>query len=475
MWTGTAKLCMQGLLLAVSVVLARLLSPDDFGIVGMAGLVTVAIGMVNDRGLGTALVQRKDLPDDYAHSLFWGGLGFGVLFFALFAVGSIPIAYFFHEPILRHVITVQALGFILGSLGMVQKSLLIREMEFKRLSIIEMAAVLISAAVSLSMACLGFGVWSLVALVLVRDLFITLLLWTHTSWKPRPHFRWSEFTDLFRFSAQVLANDIALYVITNTDVTIIGRILGSTLLGYYNWSLNLIKLPITRLSGIVSRVTFPAFSLLQDDLDKFKKGYLKSIRLVSALTFPILAGLALYSGEFIRVFLGDQWLPIQLPLIILTPMGMLKSVGTLKGSVLMAVGRPDIELKWNIFYFVPLVIVLLIGTRFGLVGVSAAFTILYVITFPVIQHITNRQMRVRMTEFLSVLIPASVATGIMVGSGLFYQYGTTFLHFSPLLVLIVGIPLGMIVYVGTIWIVDRDIVAEFISFIPGKQKRSRNQ
>lgn len=465
LWTGFAKMSMQAVLFAVTLILARLLSADAFGVISIAAIVGMAVTMVNDRGLGTAIVQRLKLKDSYLSSVFWGGIAFGVLIFLLFLLASFPMAFFFKRAIIQEVVTVMALGFVVGALGIVHKSLLTKSMDFKKLAIIEIAAILVSALTAIGLALVGGGVWSLVALMLGRDVISIPLLWLFCPWRPRFHFCWIEFKELFHFSARVLGNDVATYVISNTDITIIGRILGVTLLGYYSWAMYMIKIPITRLSGIVSKVVFPAFSSLQSDLQKFKKGFLKATTMISVITFPLLAAIGLFSKEIILLFVGEKWLPAQGPLVLLIPMGMLKSVGTIKGSVLMACGRPDIELKWNSVYFVLLVVAVYLGTHYGLLGVAAAFTILYLITFPVIQTITNRQVRVSACEYMQALVPAGAAVVFMTAVVIAFKLFAGSVSLSLWWILIVGALLAVCSYGLVLMLFFRFIFKEFIKLV----------
>jgi len=474
-WTGLAKMSMQGVLFVVTIILARLLTPDDFGIVGMAALVTVAVAMVNDRGLGTAIIQKRDILENQLSSVFWGGLVFAIVLFSISAMASFPVAAFFKKPVVQAVIGVQAFGFIIGAFGIVQKSLLTRDMEFKKLAIMEIASVAVSGCISIVMALLKFGVWSLVVGTLVRDLTGVILVWIYCDWRPKLHFSWPDFKSLFGFSANVLGNDVALYATTNVDITIIGKVLGSAPLGFYSLALNMVKLPVTRLSGIVSKVTFPAFSAVQEDLGRFKNGFTKSLTFISIFTFPLLAGMAVFSREFIEIFLGAKWQAMAAPLIILTPMAMLKSVGTIKGSVLMARGRPEIELWWNIVYLLPLAGVVLLGTRYGIVGVATAFTALYVITFPIIQGITNRQVDLSSREFLAALLPASVPTAVMVVFGLLLKQFAAGLFKSALLPFFIsGVVLSVLVYLACLWLMDKSLFAELWNAVAHQGKQGQN-
>ena len=209
---------------------------------------------------------------------------------------------------------------------------------------------------------------------------------------------------------------------------------------------------------------------MQDDLPAFKKGYLKAVKYISLLTFPILAGLAVFAREFIMVLLGEKWIEMTMPLIILTPMAMLKSVGTIKGSVLMAVGRPDIELKWNLVYLAPLVGVVYWGAQYGLTGVATAFTLLYVITFPIIQQITNNQVDVSMFEFAKAMSESAVATLAMAGAGLAVRHFLQVVsNCGDLAVLLAGIFISALVYLLVVGAVDKSVVKEFKSMFTKSQ------
>jgi O-antigen/teichoic acid export membrane protein len=476
LWTSLAKMSMQVVLFIVTVVLARLLTPDDFGLLGMAAVITVAISIVNDRGLGTVIVQKRTLPDALLSTVFWGGLFFGFALFLLSIFASYPLTGFFKKSEVQQIVIVQGMGFIIGAFGIVQKSLLTREMNFKKLSIMEVASIIASGLVSVSMALLGFGVWSLVIGNLVRDGVGVILVWIFSPWRPRRHFSWSEFKELFAFSANVLGNDVAFYLNTNADITIVGKVLGASALGYYTLALNLVKLPVTRLSGIVSKVTFPAFSSVQNDLETFKRGYAKSMSYISIITFPILVGLGLFAREFILLFFKEKWLDMVAPLIILVPMAMLKSVGTIRGSVLMARGKPQIEFWWNAAYLIPLALAVYAGAQFGLIGVSIAFSGLYLLTFPIIQKITDNQVNLPYKEFFDSIRPATISSILMVAGGLLFKYAAaSFLSLNTLLVFIIGVILTTAIYLGSLWLFSKSLITEIVQMITMHTNSHRQQ
>ncbi|MBN1997984.1 MOP flippase family protein [candidate division KSB1 bacterium] len=475
LWTGVAKLVLQCYLVVVMVILARLLAVKDFGIIGMAPLLTVAISIVNDRGLGSAIVQKKNLDQNHLSSVFWGGIIFSTVLFALSLMLAAPLARFLHEPQLESVISVLAVGFIIGSFAIVQRGLLTREMDFKKLAIIEVFSVSVSGTAAVVMALMGFGVWSLVSNILLKYILDVICFWKFSKWRPLLHFRYREFKEYFTYSGSVMATDSVVYLNNVADISIIEKMLGSELFGFYSMAMNFVKIPITRLSAIVAKVVFPAFSQVQNDMLKFKNGYLKATGLISVITFPVLAGMALLAREFIIVFFTEKWLPMATPLILLTPMAILKSVGTIRGPVFKACGRPDILFKWNVAYFILLVAAVYWGTRYGLTGVAACYTGLYVITFPIIQKITNRQVNVKDREYYRVISTSFVASALMLGVGLvtkvilkhFFKSHVMVVLFSCFIVCI-------LVYIGLVFLLDRNIVNEFIEIMI-QRKYKKNQ
>jgi lipopolysaccharide exporter len=266
-----------------------------------------------------------------------------------------------------------------------------------------------------------------------------------------------------------------LYANSNADVLLIGRLLGAAPLGFYSLALNMVKMPVQRLSGVVSKVAFPTFSAVQDDLPRFRTGFLKSIQFISVIIFPLLVGLMVLAPEIIEVLLGEKWLPMVLPLQILCPVGILKSVGTTRGSVLMACGRADIEFKWNLVYLVPLIAVIYFGAQYGLTGVAVGFTALYVLTFPVIQAITNAQIKLRAKEYIAALIPAGAASMLMALSVIvlrFFAY--RIIELNKVIILISGVVCGALIYFIVLCILRRELMQELLGFITKKWQGSVN-
>ncbi len=469
-WTGLAKFSVQGLQFLLTVILARLLVPDDFGVIGMASIVTTAISMVNERGLTAALVQRQQLDERHLSSSFWASLVFGsVLFVGVFLAAPL-VAGFFHKPVVRPVLVVMAFGFIIGAFGLVQKALLTRHLDFRKLAILEIVSVTSSGVVSVVLALLGFGVWSLVWGSVLTQLVQTTLLWIFVPWRPHVLFDWREFKGLLTFGANVLGTNVAVYVNTNVDYVVVGRTLGSEPLGYYTIAFNMVTLPVYRLAGIVSKVAFPTFSRVQHDLARFRQGYLEAIHYISMAIFPLLTGLMIFAPEFVQVVLGPKWLPATVPIQVLSIMALLKSVGTTKGAVLLARGRADIELKWNLAYLGPFVAALIVGTHWGLVGVAVAYVVVYTLAFPIIQGITNRSIALSWRDFFRALAtPFAASLGLAVVSLLWKFWIGPVLAAGPVPLLIGGTLLGSAAYFGLLFKLEKGLLQQVRHLVSQKE------
>ncbi len=475
LWTGVGKMGMQAIQVLVTAVLARVLDKSDYGLANLATLVTSAIIIVNETGLGTAIVMQKEIEKRQLSSVFWGSIGFGSLLFLAFASASPAIARLLKIPAVQPILMVQALGFVIGSFGVVPRALLAKSMHFKQLSMIELSAAALSGLAAISLAFAGLGPWSIIAGVLLRDTAIVVMVWMVSRWRPLYHFVWREFRAVFGFSAQVLANDVALYLNTNSDITIVSRYMGAAAVASYGNLLNLVKLPVSRLSQIVSKVAFPAFASVQDDLALFRRGYVQAIAGISSLTFPMLIGLAIFSREVVTLLFSSKYEDMVQPLIILVPYAMLKSVVTIKGSVLIARRRPGIELAWNVAYMLPFAVAIYYGARYGLVGVACAFTGLYLLTFPIIQSITNRQVNLTNRDFVMALWPAFASALFMLAVGIVFRHIISLFGPMPMLVtLITGVPLLGACYLLFLGIVFRRQSQELRSLWSLVKKSGRN-
>lgn len=459
-WSGTSQIVTQGFQFIVKIILARLLLPDDFGIIGMALIFTTLMQTVNELGLSAAIIQRKDINNTHLSTSFWISIIMGLILCAVTIIASPFIAVFFKKELIQPVISILSIGFILGSFGIVHRTLLVKKIDFKNVAIAEAGAAAFSGIVSVVLALLGFGVWSLVIGSLIGNLGSSVLLWITCSWRPSMIFDLKSFKELFGFGKNVMGSRILDYIESNADYLLIGKFLDANSLGLYTLAYQMAIFPLSKISHIFARVAFPAFSNIQDDNAKLRIYYLKVIKYTSLITFPLLAGLAIIAPEFIPIAIGEKWMPMVLPLQILCILGALNSIGTHVGTILLCKGRPDIQFKWSIFTSIVLPIAILIGVRYGIIGVAIAGTIMSLLLFLIIQNITNSLIDLGLYDFFKVLYSATICSIILVISVLAFQRLSLFLSLQDNISLIISIITGAVFYILAIWIIDSDSIKE---------------
>ena len=413
-WSGISSGSTSLLRLGVLTILARLLAPTDLGLLAAAAFFVDLSIIIHELGLGAAIVQRQEIDDELLSTAFWSNLGMGLFLSLLLTAASPLVAWFYRDPRVQPVLMALSIGFVIMPLGLVHKVQMQKRLDFRRVAIAEVGGVLAMGSVSIVMAWQGRGVWSLVWGSIAQKAAEVVLLWLQQPW--RPAFRWSRaaFRHLFAFGANIVGERIANYLNTNLDNLLVGRLLGGEALGYYSFAFQLMSVPLTRISIQVSRVTFPAFSLVQEDQERLRRGYLATIRFVSLLTFPLIVGLFWTAPELLGLIGGgSKWYPAILPLRIMCLAGMIKPVVSTVGSVLKAKGRPDIGFRFNVVTLAVTLVALLIGARFGIAGVAWAVTALSVILGPTIQTITNRLIGLSWPRYLRALYPALVGVVVM--------------------------------------------------------------
>jgi len=336
---GLAKICAQAANFLVRLVslmiLARLLDPKDFGLVGM---VTAVIGIFNvfkDFGLSAAAVQRKAVTEEQISTLFWINLVFGAsLGFVGLAIAPLVVR-FYHEPRLFAVTAALTSGFLFNAAGVQHSALLERQMRFTTLSIIDISSLLASTGVGVWMAMDGYGYWALVATAIITPLSYTICVWVTAAWIPGKPQRKTGVLSMLRFGGTVTLNGTVMYIASNLEKVLLGRVWGVDAIGTYGRAYQLANIPIDNLNSSAGGVAFAALSRLQDDGPRFRSYFLKGYSLIISLTVPITFASALFADDMISVFLGPKWktaasifrllAPTTLAFAILNPLGWLLS------------------------------------------------------------------------------------------------------------------------------------------------------
>ena len=392
-WSFLSQGARQGVQFVIVVILAQLLSPDDFGLLAMAVVFTEFAAMFVDMGIGQALIQKQDATDDHYCSAFWLNVGLGLTLMLLVAGLSPLIAWFYRQPQLQPVVAVLSFNFIFSSLTVVQQSRWMKEMEFRKLAMRDIVAVVLAGVVGIGLARAGFGVWSLVAQSLSLAAVNAAVMWRLSPWRPKFIFSLDCIKDIVRFSAHMTGFNVVNYLARNTDKLLIGRFLGSEALGLYALAYKLMMLAVENISWVVGKVMFPAFAKIQQDLDHVRRIYVRMVKSVALLTFPLMGWLFVLAPEIVRVLFGPQWLATIVLIRIFCLCGMAQSLTTLGGTIYMSRGRPDIQWKMSVMNFILVAVSIALGLRGGIAAVTWAYSLFHVVWLLVALTVVSRLIR----------------------------------------------------------------------------------
>jgi PST family polysaccharide transporter len=377
--SGAVTLASQGVLyliqLATVAILARLLTPEDYGLVAMVTAVTVFAGLFKDLGLSSATVQKRVVTHDQLSTMFWMNIATGLAITAL-VVGLAPVvSWFYQEPKLLYVTLALAPTFLVGSLGTQHGALLARQMRFTAIAVVDTASILVTLLVSVVIAVLGGGYWALVWGSLAGTTARNVGVWLASDWRPGWPVRGSGTRGLLAFGVNVTGFDVANYFHRNLDNVLIGATWGPEQLGLYNRAYALLMLPIANLRGPLNRVAFPALSRLQEDPRRYRSYFMRYVSILAFLSMPLVGLVVVCSREIITLVLGPRWMGAYEIFLVLALGALIQPVAGLRGLVLMSSGQGGRYLRWGVYNAVATSVAFVCGLPWGAQGVAAAYTI----------------------------------------------------------------------------------------------------
>ncbi|MCM5527634.1 MOP flippase family protein [Parasegetibacter sp. NRK P23] len=370
-WSLIDQVVRQIVVLVISGILSRLLTPSEYGLLGMATVVIGFLQVMKDAGLGASIIQRREITDAEVSTIFWFNVMAGFALAIVLALVSPLLAVFFGESKLVVLTAVLALNFALSSFGIVPDILIRKTLDFKSFFFRNLGAVLVGGVVGIALAFKGAGVWALVAQSFVTTLINIFIGFRMITWRPSLVFRISLLKSHLKFALPLLGDSSINYWVRNIDNLLVGRMLGSTALGLYTRAYTLMLLPVRQISGTLSRVMFPSFSLIQEDEQKIRDQYQKLVALIAAICFPLMAFLGVYAQEVILVVYGKGWLDVVPIFRVLCLLGALQSIGTLSGAVFSAKGKTLLMMKVGLVAKAVMIAGIVIGlVKGGLVGMA---------------------------------------------------------------------------------------------------------
>ncbi|WP_423818728.1 lipopolysaccharide biosynthesis protein [Salinimicrobium sp. TIG7-5_MAKvit] len=406
-WTTIQTLVNRSLGFLVKLVLARLLFPEDFGVVGMAAVFISFINVFNDLGIGAALIQRKKekLREAHYHTAFWSGIVWSILVFLIvsFLIGPLA-AWFYDVSILKLIVPALSLSILVSPINLVQKAQLTRDLKFKKLAYISNLSSFLAAIIALIMAFTGFGVWAIVANAVATNIIAVPFYFMVSKYIPKLAWDKTCFQEIFGFGIYTTANSLFGKITSNIDYLIVGKLLGAASLGIYTFAFIFTDVFRSQLMNIVKSVMFPVFSQLQNDPKILKNYYLKVVKINGLLVNPVMFGMILFSDPLIPYFFGEKWIN-SIELINILSLGVIVHMLVNSNSALFqAKGKVRAQLFINIFqtlfFFVPAIV---IGTYlFDMVGTAYGFLIAKILSVIFILIMLEKLLAIKAWSVLKV-------------------------------------------------------------------------
>lgn len=426
-WSFIGDFSLQGIAFIIGIILARLLGPREFGLVGTITVFITLSDILIESGFNQALIRKKNCtPIDYS-TVFYFNLLIGVVCFALLFISAPYISRFFHEPQLKQLVRVLGVVIVISSLTIVQTTNLVKRIDFKLQTKINVISALASGVVGITMAYSGYGVWSLVAKTIAQKAVNSLLLWLWNKWRPIPAFSKESFKEFFSFGSKILLSGLINTLYKNIYYLVIAKYFSAIELGLYTRANKFKQLPSENIQKIVSKVTYPVLAHIQDDEKRLKEGYRKIIKSTTLVTFVLMLGMAAVAEPMVITLIGEQWRASILYLQLLCFIGMMYPLHSINLNMLKVLGRSDICLKLEIIKKIVVIPTIVIGVIFGmkvlLLGAMVNTLIAYSLNSYWPGKFIKYPMKEQVLDILPVFLIALINSIIVFFVGLFIPWG----------------------------------------------------
>ncbi len=474
-WMGVASAITIVTQLLQYTILARLLNPEDFGLMNMMIVVFGLAQAFGDMGISNAIIHRQDATLDQLSSLYWLNIFAGISVFVLVIALSPLVVLFYREPRIQRMIMVGAAMFLIAPFGQQFQMLLQKEMKFDIIAKTEVISAVAGTVVAVLTALMGQGVFAMIWGQLTNTAFRSLLYakvgWS--SWRPRLHFRRIDLKGYMRFGIYQMGERCVNYFSANVDYIMIGRFLGPQVLGAYSLAYQVVVMPITKINPIITRVAYPVFAKKQTDNQALCRGYLQMMKLLGIIVFPLLIGVAVISPVVVPVLFGNKWGQTAVLIQIMALVGILKSLGNPSGTILLAKGRADIGFKWNVTVAaINTAVFWMCAKYYGVYAVAWSWVALSILYAILMQLILNYIVKLQFVDYVASFSKSLI---LSIGMGLVVYVGYLFLPAiitNEMLLLAVLIALGFGSYALANIFFDHENLSHTIALIFKKSEVS---
>jgi O-antigen/teichoic acid export membrane protein len=453
----------EGISFIIFLVLARLVAPSDFGVVALAGVFVAFVQLFLIQGFSDAVIQRQDLRPEHIDTAFWSNVGIAMVFFLPTVAGAGVIAELFRQPLLEDVLRWLSLVFVSTALISTHQAVFKRDFQFRAFALRALIGISVGGGVGMTMAAMGFGVWSLVGQQLANGFASVVVMWSSSHWRPRIRFSVACFRDMAGFAANVIGSNLVGFAYKKLDVFLIGYFLDAKSLGYYYLVQRLLMtMGLVTLSTIQS-IVMPVLSRLQDDRQRFCDAFATTVQLTQTVWLPMVLGLGLVSAHLIPLLFGEQWRPTIPVLQVMSLTAFTAVFSFFSGQALYAAGRPQAYLRLALIQVAITAALFVPGAMWGLGGVAIAYVAVSLLIIPAHLMVLKENAGIEPIELLRCTrapVLAAIAMGIVVAA-----VETSVTELSPIVMLAVEVSAGAAAYLAVLGLAAPGLVKTAVGMV----------
>jgi O-antigen/teichoic acid export membrane protein len=462
-WLTGVKWAVQLISWVTTILVAQLLTPADYGLMGMAGALLVFMTMMSESGIGVTVVTVRETSSEQLRQLHATAILVGIFSFGVGLVLALPMGWFYEQPAVAQIVAVSSLVLVFASFRIVPAALLQRDLQFRVVALINTVQALIQSSTTVVLAYAGYRYWSLVFGTLVGSAaasVVAILMRPQQVSRPRR----SELAPLFPLTRDVLLTRMLRYAYQNADFIVAGKRLGKEALGAYSYAWTLASMPVDKLGAIIGDVMPSLFSAVQKDVEALKRYFLLVVGGIAVAAFPVTVGMALVAGDLVPTVFGAKWMPMIPPLVALASYSAIRAITPVAMHLLVVTGDTGFQVRRNTVAAIVLPIGFYIGSRWGPLGIAMAWVVIdpFVVFIPT--HVRLfRRLGLKIRSYLKALWPAMSSTAAMALGVLVVQYLTD--QYAPRPRLAASIVVAMIIYGGTLVLFHRSSLQGFQAIV----------
>ena len=414
-WNFTEQLGKRGVGLVVTLLLAHFLVPEDYGLVAMMAVFIAIASSLMESGFKQALIRKQDAGEIDFSTVFYANLVLGCLAYLLLYIAAPFIARFYEETRLIILIRVAGITILITSFQVVQSAILNRDLNFKAQLKATVPASIISGFIAVLLAYAGWGVWALVAQMLITAFLVTVFLWVKSHWRPKLIFSRLSLNEMFGFGSKLLLSGLLNAIFNNMFVVVIAKLFSTTVAGHYFFSEKIMQLVLNQFVFSISTVTYPALATMQHDNVKLKAGYRKIVQIMTFLLFPAMTLMAALAEPLFHTLLHDQWHPAVPYLQLMCIAALMYPLHVINLNILKVKGRSGLYLYLEIIKKISMVLILLISVRYGVIGILVGQIIGSVLVYLPISYYSNKLIGYSTREQIGDFLPSLIVSAVIAG------------------------------------------------------------